>query len=40
VLAAIVVLCAIGLVLYGLVALGELIVKRWYGGEMPTSGVI
>jgi NitT/TauT family transport system permease protein len=40
VLAAIVVLCAIGLVLYGLVGLGELLVRRWYGGEMPTSGVI
>jgi NitT/TauT family transport system permease protein len=40
VLAAIVVLCAIGLVLYGLVGLGELLVKRWYGGELPTSGVI
>jgi len=40
VLASIVVLCGIGLVLYGLVGLGELIVKRWYGGEMPTGGVI
>ncbi|MBV8776528.1 MAG: ABC transporter permease [Alphaproteobacteria bacterium] len=40
VLAAIVVLCGIGLVLYGLVALGELAVRRWYGGELPTSGVI
>jgi NitT/TauT family transport system permease protein len=40
VLAAIVVLCAIGLVLYGLVGIGELWVKRWYGGELPTSGVI
>jgi NitT/TauT family transport system permease protein len=40
VLAAIVVLCAIGLVLYGLVGLGELLVQRWYGGEMPASGVI
>ncbi len=40
VLAAIVVLCAIGLVLYGLVCIGELLVKRWYGGELPTSGVI
>ena len=40
VLAAIVVLCAIGLVLYGLVGSGELLVKRWYGGEMPTSGAI
>jgi NitT/TauT family transport system permease protein len=40
VLAAIVVLCGIGLVLYGLVEIGELLVKRWYGGEMPTGGVI
>jgi len=40
VLAAIVVLCVIGLVLYGLVGIGELLVRRWYGGEMPTSGVI
>lgn len=40
VLAAIVVLCGIGLVLYSLVGLGELLVQRWYGGEMPTSGVI
>jgi NitT/TauT family transport system permease protein len=40
VLAAIVVLCVIGLALYGLVGIGELLVQRWYGGEMPTSGVI
>jgi NitT/TauT family transport system permease protein len=40
VLAAVVVLCAIGLVLYGLVAWGEMLVQRWYGGELPTSGVI
>jgi NitT/TauT family transport system permease protein len=40
VLAAIVVLCGLGLVLYGLVAVGELLVARWYGGELPTSGVI
>ena len=40
VLAAIVVLCAIGLVLYGLVGIGELLVGRWYGGQMPTGGVI
>jgi len=40
VLAAIVVLCAIGLVLYGLVGIGELLVGRWYGGQMPTSDVI
>jgi NitT/TauT family transport system permease protein len=40
VLAAIVVLCAIGLLLYGLVGIGELLVGRWYGGQMPTSDVI
>jgi NitT/TauT family transport system permease protein len=40
VLAAIVWLCGIGLVLFGLVALGEMAVQRWYGGEMPVSGVI
>jgi len=39
VLAAIVLLCVIGLVLYGIVVLGELAVRRWYGGEMPVSGV-
>jgi NitT/TauT family transport system permease protein len=40
VLAAIAVLCGVGLALYGLVGLGELLVKRWYGGELPASGVI
>ena len=40
VLAAIVLLCAIGLVLFSLVALGEIAVQRWYGGEMPVGGVI
>jgi NitT/TauT family transport system permease protein len=40
VLAAIVMLCAIGLVLFGLVALGEAAMQRWYGGEMPVGGVI
>jgi NitT/TauT family transport system permease protein len=39
VLAAIVVLCAVGLVLYGLVGLGEAMVRRWYGDEMPISAV-
>jgi len=28
------------LVLYGLVGIGELLVGRWYGGQMPTGGVI
>jgi NitT/TauT family transport system permease protein len=40
VLAAIVVLCAIGLGLFGLVALAESAMGRWYGGEMPVGGVI
>ena len=40
VLAAIVLLCGIGLALYGIVALGELAMQRWYGGEMPVGGVI
>jgi NitT/TauT family transport system permease protein len=40
VLAAIVLLCIIGLGLYGIVGLGELLVLRWYGGEAPISGVI
>jgi NitT/TauT family transport system permease protein len=40
VLAAIVLLCGIGLALFGLVALGELALRRWYGGDMPVGGVI
>jgi NitT/TauT family transport system permease protein len=40
VLAAIVLLCGIGLALFGIVALGELALQRWYGGEMPAGGVI
>jgi NitT/TauT family transport system permease protein len=40
VLASVVVLCVIGLALFALVAVGELAVRRWYGGEMPTGGVI
>jgi NitT/TauT family transport system permease protein len=40
VLAAIVLLCGIGLALFGLVALGEMAVQRWYGGEMPVGGVV
>jgi NitT/TauT family transport system permease protein len=40
VLAAIVLLCGIGLVLFGLVALAEKLMQRWYGGEMPVGGVI
>jgi NitT/TauT family transport system permease protein len=40
VLAAIVLLCGIGLVLFSLVALGEIAAQRWYGGEMPVGGVI
>jgi len=40
VLAAIVLLCGIGLALYGIIALGEFAMQRWYGGEMPVGGVI
>ena len=40
VLAAIVLICGIGLALFSLVALGEIAVQRWYGGEMPVGGVI
>ena len=40
VLAAIVLLYGIGLVLFGIVALGELAMRRWYGGEMPVGGLI
>jgi NitT/TauT family transport system permease protein len=40
VLATIVLLCLIGLVLFGAVALGELAVRQWYGGEMPASGAL
>lgn len=40
VLAAIVILCGIGLVLFGLVVLAENLMQRWYGGEMPVGGVI
>jgi NitT/TauT family transport system permease protein len=40
VLAAIVLLCVIGLGLYGIVGLAELLVLRLYGGETPISGVI
>ncbi len=40
VLAAIVLLSAIGLVLYGAVAAAELAMKRWYGGEIPAGGFV
>jgi hypothetical protein len=39
-LAAIALLCGIGLALFGVVALGEMAVGRWYGGEMPVGAVI
>ena len=39
-LAAIVLLCGIGLALFGLVALGEMALQRRYGGEMLVGGVI
>ena len=40
VLAAIVYCASSASCLYGIVALGELAVRRWYGGEMPVGGVI
>ena len=40
VLAAIALLCGIGLALYGLVALGEHAIRHWYGGQMPAGGMI
>lgn len=40
VLAAIVLLCVVGLALFGLVALGEMAMRRWYGGELPTGGIV
>ena len=40
VLAAIVLLCVVGLALFGLVALGELAIRRWYGGEIPVGGIV
>jgi NitT/TauT family transport system permease protein len=40
VLAAVVLLCAIGLVLYGIVALAEMAAQHWYGGEMPVGGFV
>jgi hypothetical protein len=35
-----VLLCGIGLALYGIVALGEFAVQQRYGGEMPIGGVV
>ena len=40
VLAAIVLLCVIGLALYGVVEIAERAVRHWYGGQMPVGGVI
>ena len=40
VLAATVLLCVIGLVLYGIVALAELVMRRWYGGEIAVGGFV
>ena len=40
VLAAIVLLCLIGLAFYGVVELAERAVRHWYGGQMPVGGVI
>ena len=38
VLAAIVLLCGAGLVLYGVVAFAELVIRRWCGGEIAVGG--
>ena len=40
VLAAIVLLCGIGLGLFGIIALAEFAMRQWYGGENPVGGVI
>jgi hypothetical protein len=39
-LAAIVLLCLIGLILCGGVASGELLMRRWYGGEIAVGGFV
>jgi NitT/TauT family transport system permease protein len=38
VFAAIILLCAIGMVLYGAVALAEWLVRRWYGAPISVGG--
>ena len=38
VFAAIILLCAIGMVLYGAVALAEWFVRRWYGAPISVGG--
>jgi NitT/TauT family transport system permease protein len=40
VLAAIVLLCLIGLVLYSAVAIAELLMRRWYSGEIAVDGFV
>jgi len=40
VLAAIVLLCCIGLTLFGIIVVGEWALQPWYGGEMPVGGVV
>ena len=40
VLAAIVLLCVTGLALYGIVAFAELVMRRWYGGEIAVGGFV
>jgi NitT/TauT family transport system permease protein len=40
VLAAIVLLCGIGLTLFGIIVVGEWALQQWYGGEMPVGGVV
>jgi hypothetical protein len=33
-------LCVVGLALYGIVALAELVMRRWYGGEIAVGGFV
>ena len=40
VLAAIVLLCETGLMLYGIVAFAELVMRRRYGGEIAVGGFL
>jgi NitT/TauT family transport system permease protein len=40
VLGALVLLCVAGLVLYGIVAFAELVMRRWYGGEIAVGGFV
>jgi NitT/TauT family transport system permease protein len=40
VFAAIVLLCGIGMLLYAVVAVAELLVRRWYGAPIDTGGFV